>query len=156
MAIMGQRYDADGSPIGNEFKISTDTVFNVARPYVEALNDGGFIVAWRTRDEQNGGGVGEGIRAEIFDADGNAMVVTAFYGDAGDNTLTGGDAREALYGQAGDDTLIGGSGDDILNGGDGIDTAVFAGNMANYTISQFGYDINSPLTNGLFSGPCFH
>jgi len=44
-----------------------------------------------------------------------------FFGDSGNNTLTGGTGNDALYGYAGDDTLSGGAGNDILDGGDGND-----------------------------------
>lgn len=43
-------------------------------------------------------------------------------GDAGDNALTGGEARDLLLGGAGNDTLLGNAGADQIDGGEGNDT----------------------------------
>jgi Ca2+-binding RTX toxin-like protein len=51
------------------------------------------------------------------------------YGDGQDNYLSGSD---------GDDTLQGRGGSDVIDGGSGQDTAVFAGNMAEYTVERLG------------------
>ncbi len=45
-----------------------------------------------------------------------------FYGDAGDNGLTGGNGKDTLAGRDGNDLLRGGGGDDTLRGGAGADT----------------------------------
>ncbi|WP_321395894.1 tandem-95 repeat protein [Emcibacter sp.] len=68
-------------------------------------------------------------------------------GGAGKDTLEGGADDDTLYGEAGADRLWGGSGTDIITGGEGddtidggagIDTAVFAGNIADFTVSYNG------------------
>lgn len=50
------------------------------------------------------------------------------YGNAGDNTITGGTSNQ-LFGLAGADLLIGGKGNDLLNGGSGAD--VMQGGLGN-------------------------
>ncbi|GGC20365.1 hypothetical protein GM672_19835 [Massilia buxea] len=55
-------------------------------------------------------------------------------GSAWNDLLVGGAGGNILDGGAGNDTLQGGAGDDSLTGGSGDDTAVFAGNLADYTI----------------------
>ena len=58
--------------------------------------------------------------------------------DAGDDLLMGSEGQDTLLGGAGNDILNGGNGHDTLDGGEGIDEAVFAGNLANFTIIQNG------------------
>jgi hypothetical protein len=84
-----------------------------------------------------------GVTSVVVDAgDGNdtisaaglTTIGAALHGDEGNDTLTGGAARDDLRGGDGDDILNGGDGDDTLggdagadvyNGGDGIDTASY-------------------------------
>ena len=58
------------------------------------------------------------------------------YGFDFEDTLAGNDGNDFISGGAGNDTLTGGAGNDTLDGGDGLDTAVFAGNFANYTLTE--------------------
>ena len=44
--IYGQRYAADGTPVGSEFRANTFTSSDQAYSSVTALNDGGFVVTW--------------------------------------------------------------------------------------------------------------
>ena len=44
--IYGQRYAADGTPVGSEFRANTSTSSNQVYSSVTALNDGGFVVTW--------------------------------------------------------------------------------------------------------------
>ncbi|MDB4755896.1 hypothetical protein OAG56_00880 [Mariniblastus sp.] len=75
-------------------------------------------------------------RVEFYGADGNdifqstSVVPVHAYGNAGDDSLTGGvsddllnggEGADRLFGNLGDDNLVGGDGDDQLNGGDGSD-----------------------------------
>lgn len=57
-------------------------------------------------------------------------------GDSGNDTLLGGAGKERFFGGDDADTLNGGGGNDLLDGGSNIDTAVFAGDRADYTITQ--------------------
>jgi Ca2+-binding RTX toxin-like protein len=57
-------------------------------------------------------------------------------GDHGRNHLRGLEGDDFLFGYDGDDVLTGGTGNDMLFGGNGTDRAVFAGDLANYTITR--------------------
>ncbi|MEQ8823330.1 MAG: Ig-like domain-containing protein [Filomicrobium sp.] len=67
-------------------------------------------------------------------------------GGAGTDRLDGGAGRDRLIGGDGNDRLIGGTGDDVLIGGAGTDLAIYAGNFADYTITQTatGFIIDGP------------
>ncbi|MCG8652710.1 MAG: hypothetical protein MI861_22920, partial [Pirellulales bacterium] len=67
--IFGQRFDADGDPVGAEFPVNTTTLNNQQDSGVVGLDDGGFMVIWET-------GSGSGptdIIGRRFDADGNPV-----------------------------------------------------------------------------------
>lgn len=72
------------------------------------------------------------LKDEYFDLQaGNDTV----YAGAGDDIVVGGDGNDAIYGGSGADQLEGDAGDDCLDGGADSDTAVFAGNLADYTVA---------------------
>ncbi|WP_374246395.1 hypothetical protein, partial [Zoogloea sp.] len=66
--IYGQRYDAVGTPVGNEFRVSTATPYSQSEPAVAALADGGWVVSYtdQTRD-----GSGSSVWVQRFAADGS-------------------------------------------------------------------------------------
>jgi len=47
-AVYGQRYDADGTELGEEFRIARHGTADQERPSVTGLSDGGFVVAWQS------------------------------------------------------------------------------------------------------------
>ncbi|PDT28162.1 metal-binding protein [Rhizobium sp. L9] len=59
-----------------------------------------------------------------------------FQGSDVNDIFDGSGGNDYLAGNAGNDKLIGGAGDDEIDGGDGTDTAVFAGNFADYSLTQ--------------------
>ena len=65
--IYGQRYAADGTPVGSEFRANTSTSSDQVYSSVTALNDGGFVVTWSS-DGQDGSGWG--IYGQRYAADG--------------------------------------------------------------------------------------
>ena len=78
---------------------------------------------------------------------------------SGDDSLVGNSQNNYLDAGSGDDVLRGGEGDDILIGGAGSDTALYAGSMAEYSISwdpdaEVLTVIDTKLSNGngLFCG----
>ena len=73
----------------------------------------------------------EGVTYRIADW---SVIEQAFTG-AGNDHLVGNSALNWLKGGAGNDTLEGGAGNDTLDGGAGSDTALYAGAMAEYSIS---------------------
>ena len=66
-------------------------------------------------------------------------------GDAGDDTLSGGDGRDIIRGNDDDDILLGDSGDDTIYGGDGNDLVV--GGTGNDTL--YGDAGDDTLVGGL-------
>jgi len=75
------------------------------------------------------------------------------WGNDGNNTLIGNDARDILYGGNGDDSLIGGAGDDVLKGGRGVDVLI-AGAGSDKLYGGKGADtlLASEGTNQLYGG----
>ena len=66
--IFGQRYDASGNTLGGEFQINTETSGDQTDAQVVALNQGGFVVTWESKDQD---GDGAGVYAQRYDANGN-------------------------------------------------------------------------------------
>jgi hypothetical protein len=62
--LQGQRYAADGAPLGGQFQINTSTM-SVQAPSV-SMNGDGTVVVWRTGTEP-------GIRGRRYAADGTAL-----------------------------------------------------------------------------------
>src|SRR5262245_19557504 len=64
--VRARLFNADGTPVGDDFVVNSPPT-NEQNP-VAALPDGGFVVTWESPDSQ-----GNGIRARLFDASGNAV-----------------------------------------------------------------------------------
>jgi serralysin len=67
--VTGQRYDANGTPLGLEFQISTGAgaLYDQTQPAVTALADGGFVVAWTSVEPD---GAETDVRMQRFNASG--------------------------------------------------------------------------------------
>ncbi|MDA8635039.1 flagellin [Rhodobacteraceae bacterium] len=63
-SIHGQRFDSSGSRVGSEFLINTTTASYQRSPSVTVLNNGGFVVAWQSYNQD---GDQEGVFAQQFD-----------------------------------------------------------------------------------------
>ena len=63
--VAGQRFDASGNKIGTEFLVNTTTANQQKYPYVTALDDGDFVVAWGS-DLQAGDNSELGVYAQRF------------------------------------------------------------------------------------------
>ena len=70
-AVRGQRFDANGNKIGSEFQANTFTAYDQVRSNVLALDDGGFLVSWRSTYQDNA--TTHGIFAQRYDSDGNKV-----------------------------------------------------------------------------------
>lgn len=75
--VVGQRYAADGTPVGGEFTVDMLGQFDITSLSVTALEGGGFVVAWADVVP----GVGRFVAAQIYDDAGapvgSAVPVTA-------------------------------------------------------------------------------
>lgn len=56
--IYAQRYDESGTPVGNEIQVNPHTDNFQSDPSVAALFDGGFLVTWESRDQDE---IGAGL-----------------------------------------------------------------------------------------------
>ena len=69
--VYAQRYNADGSPAGPEFRGTTSTVGNQYEPAVLGLSDGTFIIAYRS--DYTGNSNLNDVLAQRFAADGSVL-----------------------------------------------------------------------------------
>jgi hypothetical protein len=68
--ISGQRYGADGTPVGSEFRVNETTEGDQTTPSVTALSDGGFVVAWESLVDNGSAG---DISVQRYDAAGRPV-----------------------------------------------------------------------------------
>ena len=74
----GQRFDADGAPVGGELHVHRFSSNDQSYPHVASFDDGGFVVAWLSSDQD---GSDWGIYAQVFDADGRRVSMGDADGD---------------------------------------------------------------------------
>jgi Ca2+-binding RTX toxin-like protein len=79
--IYARRFSAAGDPMGDEWRVNTHTVESQDSPAVTALNDGGWLVVWMSRDVA---GNNFTIESQRYNAAG-----TAVGGETQVNTTTG-------------------------------------------------------------------
>ncbi|MFC5768639.1 PKD domain-containing protein, partial [Thauera sinica] len=68
--VLGQRYAADGTPLGGEFTLNTQVSNTQSQPRLAALEGGGFVAIWT---DSSGDASGYGIVAQRFAADGSKL-----------------------------------------------------------------------------------
>ena len=71
--IFARRFSADGTPQGIEFQVNTYTVYDQDLPAAASDADGDFVIAWSSRDGQDGGETG--VFARRFDSAGVAQAI---------------------------------------------------------------------------------
>jgi Ca2+-binding RTX toxin-like protein/subtilisin-like proprotein convertase family protein len=162
--VYGQRFGADGTATGGEFRVNTTTNNSQYQPTVAALADGGFVITWM--DDSNDGS-GSGVYGQRFGADGSVtsaefrvnttinnsqeaptvaaladggFVVTwmDYYKDGSQWGVYGQRfaSLTVLEGGAADDTLYGSLGSEAFDGGAGINTLVLAGSEYDYIVTR--------------------
>ncbi|MFC4442183.1 Ig-like domain-containing protein, partial [Caulobacter henricii] len=76
-AVKAQVFAANGTAIGSELLVNTNTVFNQYEQNITALSNGGFAVTWTDGSGQYPGVTGDtsltGIKAQVFAANGTAV-----------------------------------------------------------------------------------
>lgn len=70
LSVLGRRFDADGTPIGNEFVINTQAQIGRAYPAVAPDSAGNFLVVWQNADSEK---FSEEIFAQRIDPAGNRI-----------------------------------------------------------------------------------
>ena len=69
--VFGQRFDASGSTVGSEFRVNSETADAQLDPSIATLDSGGFVVAWSSLNQEEGGTSGDfGVFAQRFDVSG--------------------------------------------------------------------------------------
>ena len=68
--VVQQRYDENGHEVGGETLVNTYTTQSQERPSIAVLEDGGWVVAWQSRDQD---GSDLGIYLQRFDSDGEKV-----------------------------------------------------------------------------------
>ena len=68
--IYGQRYTANATPVGTEFRINTNTASEQTSSAVASLEDGGFFTAWTTQGQD---GSSYGVYAKRYFANGTVL-----------------------------------------------------------------------------------
>ncbi|MEZ5715568.1 MAG: calcium-binding protein [Paracoccaceae bacterium] len=115
--VFQQAYNADGSVRGGEEQVTVTTDYSQSSPAVSALPDGGWVIAWRSENQDQGPyGSWDGVYQSAF-----SFVPD---GSEGADRLTGSLPDELISGQGGNDTLLGNGGNDTLEGGAGRDRMV--------------------------------
>ncbi|MGL1920628.1 MAG: Ig-like domain-containing protein [Hyphomicrobiales bacterium] len=71
-AIKAQIYDVSGGVVGGEFLVNTLHLSDQYLPTIAPLNDGGFVITWRTNGGEDGSGTA--IKAQIHNASGGIVI----------------------------------------------------------------------------------
>ena len=74
LGIKARIFNADGTEAVAEFLVNELTDSHQVDPSITALEGGGFVVTWQSRDQQQGDTSQYGIKARIFNADGTEAV----------------------------------------------------------------------------------
>ena len=88
-------------------------------------------------------------------AEAQAGDITFLRGEAGDDTIYGGDGQDSIHGGSGNDTVDGGDGNDVLRGGEGNDTLtggsgndIFSEQSGADTITDFNVGNTGSIDDG--------
>lgn len=146
IGIFGQRFNADNTRAGGEFRVNTYTTSDQKKPSVTGLADGGFLITWESFGQD---GSELGIYSRRYNADGSLYITPLNrVGDSGNNILYGGAGNDSLNGMAGNDTLYGLAGNDTLLGGAGIDTMIGGAGSDSYYVYENGDIISEGVGSG--------
>jgi len=137
-AVVYQRFDFDGQPVGDQVVVTTldDPVDTMT--LTSTTGDGFTIYAGRTDEtftvEDTGSVIVHGTSGndDIVGFDGNDSIFGYagndwLAGNSGDDELTGGEGNDRIFGDSGNDQLYGGNGNDRMYGGDD-DDQLYGGN----------------------------
>ena len=72
-AVKAQLFGSDGSKVGGEFLVNTETAGSQQAPVVAALSTGGFAIAWADNSSRGGDADYFGIRFQLYDAAGGRV-----------------------------------------------------------------------------------
>jgi Ca2+-binding RTX toxin-like protein len=72
-SIKAQVFGADGSKVGTEFLVNTETAMGQGTPKITGLANGGFVITWQDYSGTLGDSSGSSIKAQVFGADGTKL-----------------------------------------------------------------------------------
>ena len=127
-AVSAQRFAANGSAIGDNFLLDTQTAAWQSDPALAQLADGTLVASWSSEAY----GQATDIALQRFD------LPQKLAGNSADNLISGSTVDDTLTGGAGIDTLLGGAGDDRLDGGTGADSMVGGTGDDTYVVDNAG------------------
>lgn len=70
-SIKAQMFGADGTAIGSELLVNTQTLGGQLNPTIGSLANNGFVIAWEDSGDMQGGAGVTSIKAQMFDASGS-------------------------------------------------------------------------------------
>ncbi|HEV2155270.1 hypothetical protein [Bradyrhizobium sp.] len=71
--IKAQIYAADGSKVGSEFRVNTESADDQLAPVITGLSNGGFVVTWFDNSQTLGDSEGTSIKSQVFSANGTPV-----------------------------------------------------------------------------------
>lgn len=140
-AIYGQRFDASGGKVGDEYTIAFSNTHFSDHPSIAVLDNGSFMVTWDNVGTSHLDIFARSFKPQLFGTSGDDTLTDTVGADwisgrGGDDTLKGKSGKDTIFGGNGKDTLFGGGGRDKLYGGGGND--VIYGGSHNDKISGNG------------------
>ena len=99
-SVNARIFNDDGTEVGSEFRVNTETLAGQLLSDVAPLSNGGFIIVWRTLDGQQDGD-GASIKARIFDSSGQELVSEFLV-----NQITAGDQTQASVTQLANGDIV--------------------------------------------------
>ena len=75
-AIKAQLIGSDGTPIGAEFLVNTNTLNNQLVAQVAALDTGGFAITWMDNSQAGADANGYGVVMRVYGADGRMLRIS--------------------------------------------------------------------------------
>ena len=98
--LYGQRFTADGTAVGAEFRVNSYGDRDQGDAAIVALAGGGLLVAWESPNPAN---AEPALMAKVFNVDGSELNELTVIGSTGPDTLRGGAGTQIVAGGAGDD-----------------------------------------------------
>ncbi len=72
-SVQGQRYAADGTPLGGQFQVNSYTTDHQGRSALAALADGGFVAVWHSDGSSGSDPSGHSIQGQRYAFDGTPL-----------------------------------------------------------------------------------
>ncbi len=139
--IYAQRYAADGTALGSEFRVNTYTSFNQRNPAIAMDRAGNFIVTWESSDQEGAAGV-YGVYGQRYSSAGVAQGAEFRV-----NTYTSGNQTRPAVAMDADGDFVVAWMDDNYHDGDGL--GIYGQRYSSAGVAQGAeFRVNTYTTNG--------